>query len=515
MVGVPVPAAREAAIVESAQIAAPSPQRMRVFDPEFSSAVIRNDPILANIYGKWRDRQQHGRLAYEEMMKHPAVEGPFNLLLSFLKATDFEFAPPARDPTPDQIKYAKFLNAQLKRLTAASPHSTVPSIIEGLLGQALEFGFSLAEFSTVLAPFKDSQSAKAESLVQVAQFRVFPQASLDSGWMPREERNLVVSIQDPRYRCFDMDDFGNITAYYQYRTVAHANDPYTVKWSSPRERNRIIHVIHGGGDGNPFGRSLLYSAFYAWSDLYLLERIEQVFIEGSSTPWITASYKGDAPSPAVHQEIKDSIEESDPVRRVLIGLNTTFGTVSATNPDFVKHIGERKRELRAYIAQALLSPQGLSGTSFSQSDDLDTRNMLQIMLKVTVPSLLRLFADAMTWQFGRRLLDANWPDLEPDDYPVLKFHVQSSNDLRSVAPVITTVLPHIDSDRLGESLETLVPGFRKEWIGDPGNSVAEQRQNPADALASGGSAPPTTPPPKQPGSSRERIDGETANAGGE
>lgn len=461
------------------------------FDPEIRSQVMR-DPVATAIMGSWRNRQQYGRVAYEQMMQHPAVAAPFRNILSVLKSIRVSYVAPQAEPTDRQREMADFLNAQIKRLEWTK-------IVDGWFGQGLMHGFSLAEMTTCVERWR------GRPYVQIHQIVPLPQESLDDGSSMSEAWLGANSVFNPSYTCFDFDERGAIVGYHQYRRSM--GDTSATSWTTRQERNRILHYKSGGGDGNPFGESIFYPAFKVWSDLYLLEVMEQVFLE-NSLPWLTASYQGDEVKPVLHDLFTAYISEQDPSKRVLIGNNITFGKVSASDPDYANHITEKKRELRDYITHAVLMPNSFYRETGLK--DLDTRNLVQVFLKFVLPSLLDEIGEAMTKQFGKRLIDSNYSNVEQDDYPVFRWRFVTPNDLRLIGQMLSMAMPHLNSEKLGEVFAEYVPMFQGEYIAKNHNdSVAMKRPTSMPETESG----PNDPPPKEEGEDRERVDGQTENAG--
>lgn len=472
---------------------------------EDHASFIGDDPVARALDTQWKDRQQHGRLAYEMMMRHQAVRTPFEFWLAFLKSIDVSFSAPQDDPSEKQQELAAFANAQLKRVGWTS-------FVDGLVGNGLEFGFGLAEMSTTVERWRD------RPFVQIDDVNVLPQASLDDAMQPREDLNELAGIQTPSYNCFDYDDRGNVVAVKQYATSTN-ND--TVEWSTPQERLRILHFKHKGGDGNPFGEPLLFTAFYHWADLYMLDRREQIFLE-NAFPYITARYNSDSGESRqeLNKRLTTLISEQDPARRLLAGPVEEFGKVTASDAEFAEHIERRKRELRTAISHSMLVPMGMYHSQ--QGADIDTREMVQLFLKFTLPSILNEIADMMEDQFAKRLIDSNYSNVQPDDYPEFKHRLFLSNDRRIVLPFLQRVLPHVDSDRLGEMLEDMLPRFEEEWIADTHeDSVAVQRPEPEDNPnlpvdldpPEGSDQPGTPSPDGEEGENQRRDDGETQPVG--
>jgi hypothetical protein len=189
--------------------------------------------------------------------------------------------------------------------------------------------------------------------------------------------------------------------------------------------------------------------------------MEQAFLDANSTPILTVSYDDDATNPKVHAEIENIIKDHD-LFRLLVLRKATFGSVSASNAEYMNHMKEVKAELRTYIAQSMLVPTSIFKESPEKQQNV--REVIQAFIKYRLPALFSEIIELMTWQFGRRLIDANYSNVSIDEYPTFSFNYHIDNDLRVAMPLLLQTIPYMDASRLGESLEKLIPGFRKEWI---------------------------------------------------
>lgn len=456
-----------------------------VFKPELSENI--QDPFfLAVTQFQWADRQQHGRMFYNKMMQHMAVSGPMNTLITILKAFRPHFKPSVADPSDDQKQYARFLNEQLRRLGIdGDPRQGYEKFIEWI-GQGLRYGFTIAEMGTILAAWE------GQSRVQIQRVVPIPQATLDSGWNPAEEYGPVwLPTTDVRYGCFEMDEQGHIVAVQQF----HNRTEKPIEWRG-HELLRLLIFTHGGGEGNPYGESLLFPAAGHFADLYATERMDIAMLDGGQ-PFLGISYKtpDGRPSPVLHQQVLDIIKKQDRDVRAFILPDATYTSVSSSNPAYNTQSEQKKKETRSYIHQAIFGAN-IAGDAASATE-IDTRNVLQVFFKYLMPGgLLREVGTLLQWQFGKRLIDANWSNLSADDYPTIEFQNTLDNDLRVAMPLLQQVMPFIDSARLGEFLEKNVPGFDRSWIPENHkNSVAIQREMPDPAAQAKGqpSKPAGTP----------------------
>lgn len=473
----------------SAVLSPKSEPKVSIFDPAYFrlSSQIDDPTYQALSLFKWSDRQQHGRLAYDTMYKHPAVAAAFDTIISFLKSYRPLFKPSVSDPTEKQRLLADFANEQLRRLgSSGDPRQGYEKVIEWF-GQGLKYGFSIAEMGTEHSPWRGQRR------IQIRRIVPLPQATLDHGYNPLEEfGQTMASNPDVRYRCFDLDASGRIREVIQFH---HAGSTEQVTWSGG-ELLRLLIYTHGGGEGNPYGQSLFYTAFYPWAALYTIEQMEEAFMD-ASLPYLTASYKtpDGRPSPALHDQMLEVLKKQDPVLRLLIGPDMTFGSAAASNPSFTTHATAKKAELRRYILNAIFGIPVISGEA---SNELDARNSISVFFKSILPGLLREVATLLTWQFARRLIDANWSGLNTEDYPTLEFTNTLDNDLRVATPILQQVLPMVASDRLGEMLERTIQGFDRNWIPDShSSSVSVQRPSPdkqANPASSDSKSNPPIPP---------------------
>lgn len=484
----------------------PQGAKARVIDPtmgRLSSFV--DDPIFTAIHGKWRDRQARSRLAYEAMYKHPVPHTAFKFLLAVLKCYQPKFKPSVRDPSDKQKEISDFAQVQLASLgVSGDARQGYNKLIDGFIGQGLEFGFSLSEMVTEIRRWRK------KAMVQIKKVRVLPQASLDAGFIPREEfGDVMLNSVDPRYRCFKMDIDGEILAYYQFYKTTMTNDPMTqVSWEG-NERKRILHFTHLGGDDNPFGESIFFGAYLPWTELFTREQLEAVFLD-KALPLTVISYDAETTQPAFHKQVEELWQNYDPLNRILTARKVTPHLLTPTSDAFAKHITENKKELREQVTEAILVPKPTYGLASGTSNG-DQRELIQVFFRFIVPSYLMEVAEVLQNQFARRLIDSNYNSLEPEDYPTVKFSFILDNDLRVAQQLITQILPLVDSARLGEVMSTILPWWESDWIPEDHNSSVQMQRGLTTTPGSGDGTPPT----KQPGSDRQRMDGQTGNIGGE
>jgi hypothetical protein len=503
-----VPSLSPEAIVETRRIPGIDPARVSYFETHDLSLkkMVKDDPIFAALQSKWPDKQHIGRLSYEAMLLHGSVAGPMNALTNYLKSYRPQYHPPNANATERQKMFADFLNDQLNRLGQdGDPRQGYSQLMEWFC-QGLTYGFVLAEMETVVEYWNEKPR------IQVNRILPLPQASLDAGLVPRAEygENLWSNF-DVRYRCFQMDPVGGrITAVTQY--FQHSTDQAAVTWAGP-ELQRILHYAHRGGQGNPFGESILLPAWPHWSSLYVLEAMEEAFLD-AGLPYLTFSYKtpDGRPSPAMHQQVLDTIRQQDPQLRAFIMADTTFGSVSPSNPNFTEHAFRRKSELRSYISNSIFG-QAPSQSDAEVSQQSNIRELLGMFSRNILPSLLEEFASVLTWQFGKRLIDSNWTNVKTSDYPRVSFTTVLNDELRVSLPLLQMLIPYIDSDRLGEFAQTMIPSFDAAWIPQSHKqSVALQREmpDPASGNQRGGETP-KTPGGKAPGTPDTNPTGSTSN----
>ena len=472
----------------------------RAFDPRLSSGIT--DPVYRTLHDfKWSDRQQHGRLAYDTMYKHGAVSAPFDTRTAFLKAYRPIFKPSSSSPTERQKQIARFCNEQLRRLgSSGDPRQGYEKLIEWF-AQGMKYGFSIAEMHTAPAPFE------GQSRIQIQRVVPLPQASLDHGFVPHEEFGQgMTAITDVRYRCLGIDDAGNITKAVQF--WSNGNERDEIAWSGPELLSLLIYT-HGGGEGNPYGQSDLYTCFAHWASIYTLEQMEEAFLD-AALPYLTLSYKtpDGRPSPELHTQFLEVISKQDPTVRALAAPDATFGSAAASNPSFTEHATKKKEELRRYIFDCIF---GMASMGSASRTELDTRNATDTFFRYILPALQKEISTVLTWQFARRLVDANWSNLSSEDYPQLVFQNTLGNDLRISMPLLQQVLPFVDSKRLGEFLENMVPNFDGNWIPDSHSESVMEDRAPSDPAVAGKS----TPPLHQEGTPESRSDGSSKSVGQE
>lgn len=397
---------------------------------------------------RWRDRQQHGRLGYEVMLRHAAVRAPYQSVMAILESARVGYKSPVNDPSDIQKQMVEFLNDQLREHW--------DTILGGLIEPGFEFGFTVGEWQLALKEWRD------RPMWQVNRIYPLPQSSLDGGDMPREEYGEVSGMR-PRYDCFDVDQHGNVIRVWQYRygqsilAKHHIKGPIT--WEGEDLKN-ILHFKVGGRDGNPYGESILFSAFYAWQDLFDVELRERLFIQNSSVPYLTATHEG-PPSPGQTDELVTLIEQQDFYRLLTAGMGTKFGKVTASDPDFTQHVDLYKKQKRADIAMSILVPEGAFTTTDTNEQNL--RDSVMLFVKFRIGQLFRQIEHFM-YDFGRRLLDENYSFVKPHEYPVFEMQANLESDLKTATALLQQVIPYIDESRLGEAVESFTSLFRKEWI---------------------------------------------------
>lgn len=491
---VPTQAAIE--LAERQVTATPGLQKSAIFDPLYSKAVsqrIASDAIWNAIHFKWRDTQQLGRLAVDAMLQHAAVSTPHDFLTAFLKCYSCSYVPQGRNPTERQKMLAEFMNDQIGRLPMSGDPRQGWTRVMDWFAQGLRYGFTLAEVIPAIAPWGE----KSQRLVQVERLVALPQATLDAGYVPLEEfgQSLLAGTGDRRYRCFDISDKGDIDAYVQFNGFS---DQDRIEWRTPQDRLRILHFIHRGGESSPYGQPLSFAAYRHWSSLYTIELMEEAALEAArSILFVSYRTPDGVPSPELHAKVVEAIQNGGPV---MVVPNGDAKAVSPFNKEFTDHITQKKKELRKYITQSMMVPTSLySETEDSQSDG---KALMANSFKRVYPSFLLEFSDVMTWQFGRRLIDANWSRVNPEDYPVLKFNIMLDEDIKAATAILQQALPHVASDKLGEFLSFMMPGgFDPDWIASThAKSVSQMRPlEAADAPAGSPQAQSFTNPGKPAG----------------
>lgn len=465
-----------------------------------SEQIRVDDPLFAHVTeGQWRDTQQHSRVVYDLMMRDPAVSGTFNLILAAILSVEVDFRSQVASPTDTQQEMADFLNTQLKRLNLKGSYRDGWSkFVHGVIRNAFQYGFGLAELGTEI------ENWKGKPMVQLDEVRTLPQASLDEGSMFGNKQIRPDAMGKLDYTCFQFTDSGKVRAYVQN---AGQKDPK--EWETPRDKVRMLHMVHRGGDGNPFGQSMLWDAYWPWADKYSIERIEQWHLEHAQSI-ITHSYDSDVPLPEMHKEFVEQLSQTTDGVPAVSGPRAEFGTLSTIDENYSEHVSKKQAQLNKAISKAMLVPETL--ITETEEGDVDSRNLVQVFFKYRFPALLAEVGELLTWQLGKRLIDANYSNVEVDDYPVARFKVKLDNDLRIQIPLLTQLLPYMDSDRLGEAMEGLLNGVQREWFPEEHeDSVAVQR--PLDKFEPEGVDAFTDPPQKEQGETRNRTDGQTENVG--
>lgn len=500
----PVSPKKEAAVrTPPAESPAPAPTplpesastRVKPFDPRESAlqdvSSLIADPIYHRL-GLWRDHQSHGRVTYDVMLSHPEVSSAFHTRLAFLSANKPTFRPRAANPTPKQQEIADFSNHILSRLRW-------PKFIDGPIGQAFQYGFSLSEITTKVAKWRNRNMVVLDEVIQL------PQATLDHGFIPREEFGDLALDADPRYRCFSLDDHGRITAIHQFGVEAQNR----VTWAG-NDMRRILHFKVGGGDGNPFGRSILNSAFYPWSELYATEQIEGVHRD-TSLPYLFGTYK--TPNnegiarPAVHEGILNALRKQSPAasERFLSWADGDLKSVAPANPDFTAASELAKKRSTRQLWKAMLVPQSL--ISESEDNSSDVRDLVAVYFKHLLKSDLAEVSLALE-DFVNRLVESNYGSLDSEDYSEATWSVVTENELRVAQALMAQAIPYVDADKLGELLHRVAPAiFEADMIPAKHSDSVEAKRPRTSADPPGQSQPP----PKQRGENKVRTDGQTEN----
>lgn len=474
--------------------------QMLAFDPTTRKLTsLSNDPVLMQIQGLWRDRQAQGRQAYEAMLKHPEVESSFNAWLDFIASNAPHAKPQARSATPKQQELAAFANHLLARIPWTE-------FVNGPLACGFQFGFSLSELTAEVVRWQD------RDYVSFASISVLPQASLDNGYVMREELGQLSLGRDPRYKCFKLDDRGGVEKVYQFYWMDNGGTN-TVTWEGG-DLERILHFVHRKGDGNPYGKSILYAAFYAWSDLYVLEKIESVFLD-MALPVLIISYKAvdGVPRPALHTEIVNllSQQEMSGTRRVLVLPDASGQSIAPSNENFTAHIGAKKAELRKYIRKAIGLPESL--VAETNETDADARNVVQVFLKHTLKARLAEVSALLEDMLGR-FIRANYRDLDDSDYPVIQWSIVTENEVRVAQALLAVIYQDLDVEKAPQVISRVFPFVEEDDFArtpDRRTSVVWPKKTADQPGINGVSNPP---PQKEPGSQRERLDGQTDNPSG-
>ena len=479
-----------------------SPQggpRREVFDPFVLHTSLRSlidDPVFFAIENLFRDRQQYGRLAYEVAHQHEVVGAAFEARLAILMSKKPKFKARAKDPTPTQKDAVDFANHMVESMDWVR-------FIDGVIGQGLEFGFSLSEIVTRYGMWKGNLAVFLDHLAPL------PQASLDTGFVSRQEFNMVNVSADARYRCFVMDPKGRITAYRQF--AYNGSRERSITWEGAQMK-RILHYRHRGGDGNPCGQSALYHTMSAWSSLYALERMEDAFLD-TALPWLFGTYKTTAGEvrKAVHDQATDALEKAyvDAAHRFLMWGDGDLKSVAPSNENFTDHVFRRKAELEGRIWWTLL-PKPLVAPS--EDSDLNTRHVVQVYFKHGIKADLEEIGTLLT-DLLRRILGENYSNLRPEDIPLCTWSLVTENEMRVAQSILLAALPHARSDTLGEFVHSLFDFVDPRFIAAThGESVEVKRprrdvdDEPDSVLGD--------PPPKEEGEVRERVDGQTENPSG-
>lgn len=472
----------------------------QVFDPTTMRSSLKDlipeDDLFWAIENQFRDRQQYGRIAFETAYKHEVVGAAFKARLAILTSKKPTFKVRVREPTQTQVDMAAFANHAIETLRWGK-------FIEGYIGQGLEFGFSLAEIVTKFGVWNGNDAILLDYLA------VLPQASLDHGFVPRAEYNESFFEKDGRYRCLEFDSKGRIQAYKQFAYTN--NKEKIVEWRGADMR-RILHFTHGGGDGNPWGESALYHTMSAWLNLYAIERMEDAFLD-TSQPWMFGTYKSTAGETRqkVHEGAKEALSKAhvDAARRFLMWADGDLKSVAPSNENFTDHVFRKKAELEARIWQTLLLPK--SAVAETDTSDGDSRNLIQVFFKHIIKSDLEEIGEILT-DLITRLLHQNFSNIQTDDVPVCTWSLVTENEIRVAQGILSSVIQHVDSESLPDFIHSLFDFVDPKYIAANHAESVEMKRPKKEPDPEPGA--PGTPPTKEPGSQRERFDGQTENPSG-
>lgn len=489
-------------------VAPPGNVKREVIDPltGFKSS-LRSLIPKSDIYWtlvKFRDRQQYGRIAYETAYKHEVVGAAFKARIALLTSKKPLFKPRHRDATQTQQDMADFYNHLVENL-----HWN--KYIEGYIGSGLEFGFSLGEIVTKFGTWNNSDAILLDYLA------VLPQATLDHGFIPRNEYSEIHFSRDNRYRCFDLDVKGRIEAYKQFDY--NGSKENVVEWRGP-EMQKILHFVHGGGDGNPYGESALYHTMGAWLNLYAIERMEDAFLD-TSQPWLFGTYKtqnGETRA-KVHEGAKEALSKAhvDGSRRFLMWADGDLKSVAPSNENFTDHIFRKKAELEARIWQTLLVPKSIIAET--STSDGDNRSLSQVYFRNTIKSDLEEIGENLS-DLCLRIARMNFTNIQSEDIPVCTWSLVTENEMRVAQGLLTALLPHVESDLLPEFAHSMFDFVDPRFIAvEHGDSVEMKRpkqevmlkMEEQETMEDSEDMSTNQPPPKEPGEERRRLDGQTDN----
>ncbi len=489
---VPAPATQEVGVV-----------KREVFDPatlrSSLKAIIPDDDLYWALENQFRDRQQYGRIAFETCYKHEVVGAAFNTRIAILTSKKPTFKVRSRDATQTQVDIAAFANHLVENIRWGK-------YIQGYIGQGLEFGFSLAEIVTKYGTWNNNTAILLDYLA------VLPQASLDHGFVPRSEYNELFMEQDGRYRCFDFDPQGRITAYKQFAYTR--NKERVIRWEG-RDMQRILHFVHRGGEGNPWGESALYHTITAWLNLYAVERMEDAFLD-TSQPWLFGTYKTTAGETRVkvHESAKQALENAhvDAAHRFLMWADGDLKSVAPSNENFTDHVNKKMDRLEARIWQTLLTPKSLIAET--ASSDGDSRNLLQVFFRNMIKADLEEIGDTTT-DLVTRVLRMNFSNLQPEDIPVCTWSLVTENETRVAQSLLTAILPHINSETMPDFVHSLFDFVDPMFIAEKHADSVEMKRPRRDSNDEPNSVGGAQPPEKQPDSERTRMDGQTDTPSGQ
>lgn len=317
---------------------------------------------------------------YDKMLKDGQVKAGLDIIK--LSATARGFTVTGDDE--ETKKYADFINENFE---------TIKGKVEDVLGEmlsALEYGYSATE-------------------------KVFEYDPSSGKIMLKK-----MKVLDPHSLTVKTDRFGDIV--YVKQNIG--SKEIKIK------PEKIIWYAHDKKFGNPYGQSVLRTAYKHWYIKDKMYRFANIAYERYGTPLLVGQV----------QDAKDVGKMKQLLKRIngMTGLAISGGdeikAIQGSNADFVGYIEHHDRK----IMEALLVPPMLLGLSRGQSGSYAlSGNQFDIFL-IRLQALQRDLKALIEEEIIRPLIDLNFPNVKK--YPTFNFKRLTDEDTEKLARVFQMMI---------------------------------------------------------------------------
>lgn len=317
---------------------------------------------------------------YDKMLKDGQVKAGLDIIK--LSATARGFTVTGDDA--ETKKYAEFINENFELIRGN---------VEDVLGEmltALEYGFSATE-------------------------KVFDYDKKTGKIMLKK-----MKVLDPHSVKVKTDRFGDIVYVKQYIGSKQIKIP----------ANKIIWYAHDKKFGNPYGQSILRTAYKHWYIKDKMYRFANIAYERYGTPLLVGTV----------QDAKDVGKMKQLLARIngLTGLAISGGddikAIQGSNADFVGYIEHHDRK----IMEALLVPPMLLGLSRGQGGSYAMSNNQFDIFMIRLQALQRDLKALIEEDVIRPLIDLNFPNVKK--YPAFNFKPLADEDTEKLARVFQMMI---------------------------------------------------------------------------